>query len=340
MNIQENISLKNYNTFGIDVKAKYFAELQSKEDIQQIINNKIFTDNKYLILGGGSNILFTKDFDGIVLNINYKGIEIIKENNEKVFINVNAGEIWDDFVDYSINHNYYGLENLSGIPGNVGSSPVQNIGAYGVELKDVLYQLEAISIKTGKTIIFSNKECEFDYRSSVFKNKLKNQYLILSVQFRLSKLPHFNLEYADLKKELSVRNLQNTELSSKLIREIIIRTRQSKLPKPSELGNAGSFFKNPVINEALYNKIKIEFPDIKYFVLPDNMYKIPAAWLIEQCGWKSKKFGNAGVYSNQPLIIVNQGNATGAEIFELSLKIQNSVYERFGIPLESEVNII
>ena len=338
MKTKQNFSLKLLNTFGIDVKAKYFVELNSDEEILSFLSSRFLKNKQFLILGGGSNILFTNDFDGVVVKINSKGINIIKENEDFIYVDAKAGEVWQDFVDYCLENNYAGLENLSLIPGSVGAAPIQNIGAYGVELKDVFYQLTAINIQTGEIKKFNKEDCNFGYRSSIFKNKLKNKYIIKSVVFKLSKKPVFNTKYGAIEDEL--KNMGIGKLNIQVISEAVSRIRKRKLPDIEEIGCAGSFFKNPVVSAEEFKNLKKDFIDIIAFQQPDETYKISAGWLIEQCGWKSKKIGNAGVYKNQALVLVNYGNSTGKEILELSCKIENSVFEKFNIRLNKEVNIL
>jgi UDP-N-acetylmuramate dehydrogenase len=337
MQILENISLKPYNTFGIDATAKYFAELFTEDDVLSFLSTHRAAAAPILILGGGSNILFSKNFEGTVVRISTKGIEMREEDDDSVVINANAGERWDDVVKYCVDHGWGGLENLSLIPGNVGTSPVQNIGAYGVEMKDVLYSLEAINLETHEKRMFTPAECELEYRESVFKEHLKGKYMILNVTFRLSKEPVLNLGYAQIREEMDEMSVDQPSIQS--VREAVIRIRRRKLPDPAEIGNAGSFFKNPVVLEDKLLELKEKFPFIVFYT-QRNEFKIPAAWLIEQCGWKGKRFGDAGVHVHQPLVLVNYGNATGGEILDLAHRIRESVSERFGILLEQEVNVI
>lgn len=337
MNIKQNFSIKFFNTFGIDVKAKYFVELNSDEEIISFLSSGFLKNKQFLILGGGSNILFTKDFSGVVLKINSKGITILKKDEDFIYIKAMAGEVWQDFIDYNIKNNYVGLENLSTIPGSVGASPIQNIGAYGVELKDVFYQLTAINIQTGDIIKFNKEDCNFSYRSSIFKNELKNKYIINSVVFRLFRKPVFNTKYGAI--EMELRDMGINKLSVSAISEAISRIRKRKLPDIEQIGCAGSFFKNPVITEEEFKNLKKDFPNIIAYEQPDKTFKVAAGWLIEQCGWKGKRIGNAGVYKNQALVLVNYGNSTGKEILELSCKIENSVFDKFNIRLNKEVNV-
>lgn len=338
MKLDENKSLKNYNTFGIEATARYFLELNTKEEIFEFIQSAKFKNIAQLILGGGSNLLFTKDFDGIVLKNNLKGIELIEETDEHIFVKSAAGEIWHNFVSYCIQHNYAGIENLSLIPGCVGASPMQNIGAYGVEIKDVFHSLEAIQLSDASIHNFSKNDCEFGYRESVFKRKLKNQFLISAVTFRLNKIPHYNTSYGAIEKEME--QMQVKEVSIAAISAAVCNIRRSKLPNPSEIGNAGSFFKNPVITTAQFDQLKQAFPDIVGYRNSDTETKLAAGWLIEQCGWKGFRKGDAGVHKNQALVLVNYKDATGSQIYDLSQEVMDSVQAKFGVVLEREVNII
>ena len=338
--IQENISLKKFNTFGIDVAAKYFAIFNSVDELSELLEPKrLPTANcQLLTLGGGSNILFTKNFDGLVLKNELKGIELVKEDEHHVYIKAAAGENWHQFVLHCINNNWAGVENLSLIPGNVGASPMQNIGAYGVEIKDVFYSLEAFHLKEKKTVQFNIDDCAFGYRESVFKKKYKNEFVITSVVFRLSKQPKFNTSYGAIEQELEKMGVK--QLSIKVISDAVISIRSSKLPNPEQIGNAGSFFKNPEIESAAFNLLHSKFPGIVGYKLHNDNVKLAAGWLIEQCGWKGYRDGDAGCHARQALVLVNYGNATGEEIYALSEKIIESVKENFSVSLEREVNII
>lgn len=338
MTIQENHSLKKLNTFGIDASARYFVELSDVEQIQELLSESKFIKTQKLILGGGSNLLFTKNFDGIVLKNNLKGIQLIKEDADFYFVKVGAGEVWHEFVMHCIEHNYAGLENLSLIPGNVGASPMQNIGAYGVEIKDSFYELEALNIADKTVRTFNNAECKFGYRESVFKRELKDQFIITSVTYKLRKKPVFNTSYGAIEKELEAMGIQ--EISIQAISQAVCNIRRSKLPNPAEIGNAGSFFKNPEVVRGKYEFLKSRFPAIVSYDLENGNVKLAAGWLIEQTGWKGKTFGDAGVHKLQALVLVNYGNAKGSEIFELSQKVMDAVKNKFGIELEREVNII
>jgi UDP-N-acetylmuramate dehydrogenase len=337
MKVFENVSLKKLNTFGIDAAAKYFTALETLEEMKEILSDKRAVSNNKLILGGGSNLLFTKDFDGMVLKNDLKGISLVREDENHYYIKAGGGEVWHSFVMHCIANDYSGLENLSLIPGNVGASPMQNIGAYGVEIKDHFYELEALHIQDKTIQTFNAAECKFGYRESVFKRELKDQFIIVSVTFRLPKKPVYNTSYGAIEKELEAMDVK--ELSIKAISQAVINIRSSKLPNPAEIGNAGSFFKNPVISTEHFEKLKAEFPGIVSYPAQDGV-KLAAGWLIEQCGWKGKTFGDAGVHKLQALVLVNYGNAKGSGIYELSQKIMDSVKEKFGVVLEREVNII
>ena len=337
MQILRNISLKAYNTFGIDVKAGYFAELHSGNDIPAFFNGLQEDQMPVLILGGGSNILFTKDFRGTVACIRSKGITKLMEDKDHVYLKVAAGEVWDDVVKYAVEHGLGGIENLSLIPGNAGTAPVQNIGAYGVELKDVIYSVEAADVVSRHYRSFRPADCEFGYRTSLFKKQGSGRLVITSICLKLDKHPVLNLGYGDIRRELAKAGITGPAISE--VRETIINIRHNKLPDPAEIGNAGSFFMNPVIIADEYARLIEEYPHMPSFRSGDAI-KIPGAWLIERCGWKGKRFGDAGVHGNQPLVLVNYGNATGQEILSLAENIISSVKEKFGITLEKEVNII
>jgi UDP-N-acetylmuramate dehydrogenase len=337
LKLLQNISLKQYNTFHIDVSTEYFAAFSTADELKELLNYQSTSLHKF-ILGGGSNILFTKNVNGLVLKNELKGIELIKEDAHHFYVKAAAGENWHQFVMHCINHNYAGLENLSLIPGNVGASPMQNIGAYGVEIKDVFESLEALN-KSDQTIhIFSANDCVFGYRESIFKRKFKDQFVILNVTFRLNKEPVFNTSYGAIKQELE--KMQVKKLSIQEISQAVINIRSSKLPDPAKIGNAGSFFKNPTTSLKEFQKLKDVHSSIPNYVVDDKHVKIPAAWLIEQCGWKGYRINDAGVHVHQPLVLVNYGMANGDEIYRLSEKIEQSVKHRFGINLEREVNII
>lgn len=338
MQLLKNISLKKYNTFAIDVSAKLFCEVSSKTVLQQMLESEIVKSEKKLILGGGSNILFTKDFDGIVIKNNIGGMEAIYENENYALIKSGSGVIWHDLVLFSIARNLGGIENLSLIPGCVGASPIQNIGAYGVELKDVFYELEAIEIISGAVKIFNAADCKFGYRDSVFKNEAKNQFVIVSVTLKLNKHPVINSSYGAIENELKKTNVDVPTVKD--VSDAVIKIRKSKLPDPAAIGNAGSFFKNPEISKEKFLSLKSTYEKIAAYDLPHGNVKLAAGWLIEQCGWKGKITGHTGSHKDQALVLVNYGNATGNEIFDLAKKIQQSVFEKFGVQIETEVNII
>lgn len=338
MQIQENISLKPFNTFGIDAKAKKFIVFRSVADLQEGLtaNGKPPTAN--LILGGGSNILFAKDFDGVVLKNEIRGIEKVSEDESSVYIKAGAGENWHQFVLHCIENNYAGVENLSLIPGCVGASPMQNIGAYGVEIKDVFQELTAFHLEEKSNYTFRLKDCEFSYRDSIFKNRYKGQFAIVNVTLRLNKQPVYHTSYGAIEQELEKMGVK--ELNIRAISDAVINIRSSKLPDPKEVGNAGSFFKNPSVDKKKFERLRSEFPGIVGYENADGTIKLAAGWLIEQCGWKGFRQGDAGVHPKQALVLVNYGNASGNEVFDLSEKVLQSVNEKFNVLLEREVNII
>lgn len=336
MQIQQNISLKPFNTFGIDVKARSFASFSSADELAWLIEQA--APSSVLILGGGSNMLFTADVDGLVLKNEIKGMEMVYEDNEFVYIKVGAGENWHQFVLHCIHHKLAGVENLSLIPGNTGAAPMQNIGAYGVEIKDVFHELEAFHIKEKTLVRFKLGDCGFGYRESVFKRKYKDQFAILTVTYKLSKQPVFNISYGAIRQELD--NAGVRELSIKAVSDAVIRIRSSKLPDPALIGNAGSFFKNPQVSHQQFAILQQQFPLLVAYPQADGSVKLAAGWLIEQCGWKGYRQGDAGCYAKQALVLVNYGHATGKEIYDLSAAIVQSVQEKFNVVLEREVNII
>lgn len=338
MTVQENYSLKKLNTFGIDAYSRYFATFNTVEQLKELLSDNKLGQTERLILGGGSNILFTKNFDGITLKNDLKGIEIVKEDTNHYYIKAAAGEVWHEFVMHCVNNNYAGLENLSLIPGCVGASPMQNIGAYGVEIKDTFFELEALHIADKTIQTFNNSDCKFGYRESVFKRELKNQFIILSVTYRLNKTANFNTSYGAIEKELETMGVK--ELNIQAISKAVCNIRSSKLPNPAEIGNAGSFFKNPEVSRNTYESLKANFPAIVGYELENGNVKLAAGWLIEQCGWKGKTIGDAGVHKLQALVLVNYSNAKGKEIYDLSQKIMDSVKEKYGVELEREVNIL
>lgn len=336
MNIHENVSLKPYNTFGLDVKAKYFIEIKNLNDLKEIV--KANKSDKLFILGGGSNMLLTQDINKIVVKLDLQGITVIQEDEDTVLVEAQAGENWHEFVLWCIEHNYGGVENLSLIPGNVGTTPIQNIGAYGVEIKDVMYSCKALNIKTSEVVEFTNEQCEFGYRESVFKNSLKDQYIVISTTFRLTKNNHvLKIEYGAIKGELESNNI--TVPTIKDISDAVISIRQSKLPDPKEIGNSGSFFKNPIVDKETFLRLQNGYPKMPFYAVSDSEIKIPAGWLIETSGFKGYRLGDAGVHEKQALVLVNYGKAEGDQIKKLSETIQKEVYNLFGISIQAEVNI-
>lgn len=337
MKIIPNQSLKAYNTFGIEALAKAFIAIQNETELAEVLRDN--SDKKLFILGGGSNMLLTQDINALVIHINNKGITVVKEDDDFVWVKGNAGEVWHKFVLWCIDHNFGGIENLSLIPGNVGATPVQNIGAYGVEIKDTFDSCEAMEIATQQMRTFHKGDCQFGYRESIFKGELKNKYIILSVTFKLRKSKHkINTSYGAIDAELEKMNIKNPTI--KEVSNAVIAIRQSKLPDPKELGNSGSFFKNPVVPISVYEKAKEKHPDIPNYPVSETHVKVPAGWLIEQAGFKGKRFGDAGIHSKQALVLVNYGHATGSEIWSVAQHIQQTVKEMFGIVIEAEVNVI
>ncbi|MFZ6010953.1 MAG: UDP-N-acetylmuramate dehydrogenase [Bacteroidota bacterium] len=339
LNIQENISLLPYNTFGIAASARYFVTVASVRDIQELISSSLFKKSKRLILGGGSNILLTGDFDGLVIKNDLKGIEKVVEDDEKVTLKIGAGENWHALVMNCVANDYGGLENLSLIPGTVGAAPMQNIGAYGVEIKEIINTVEAVDLASGEIRTYTKTECQFGYRESIFKQTLKDKCFISSITLTLTKKNHrFNTSYGAITDVLNQQGVK--ALSVKAISDAVIHIRQHKLPDPSVIGNAGSFFKNPSIQHDLHDFLKQQHPSLPSFPGENGLVKIPAAWLIEQCGWKGKTFNNIGVHKLQALVLVNYGGGTGEKIWQLAMDIQASVREKFDITLQPEVNII
>jgi len=335
--LQENISLKPYNTFGIDVKARFFAEIFEEQDLIALRKSTAFQDKKILVLGGGSNMLFTEDFDGLVLKISISGIAA-EFSETDVMVIAGAGVVWNDLVNYCVAEDFAGIENLSLIPGTVGASPIQNIGAYGVELKDVFESCEAFEIATGEFRKFNYADCHFAYRDSIFKNELKGQFIITSVAFRLNTNDKINSQYGAIQALLAERAIVKPTIGD--ISSIVSEIRVSKLPDPSTIGNAGSFFKNPVIDKLAYEKIKEQFPAMISYPAPDGKMKLAAGWLIESCGFKGVVDGHTGTWKNQALVLVNHGGATGKEVYSFSEKIIDTVQEKFGVNLEREVNVL
>jgi UDP-N-acetylmuramate dehydrogenase len=338
MIVQKDVQLRPFNTFGIEATAKYFIEVSSIEQLQQVLQSPYYQSTELLILGGGSNMLLTKDFDGLVIKIAIKEFEVVNENEDNIWIKAGAGLVWHDLVMQCVNQNYAGMENLSLIPGTVGAAPMQNIGAYGIEIKEVFEELQALEIATGEIKNFDKAMCNFGYRESIFKHEAKGKYIILNVTFKLSKKPTFHVEYGAIKDTLAEMGVN--EMSIKAISDAVIQIRQSKLPNPAEIGNAGSFFKNPEILKSQFENLKAQFPTIPSYPVSETTTKVPAGWLIEQAGWKGQRFGNVGVHAKQALVLVNYGGGKGKEIKELSQKIQASVKEKFGIQLSVEVNFI
>ena len=337
MQVLSNYSLKKHHTFGTDVYARYYTEINTVEKFISLQSEGIYKANKLLILGGGSNLLFTQNFDGLVIKNNFLGREIIREDENFIWVKVSAGENWHQFVLWCVSRNYGGVENLSLIPGCVGASPMQNIGAYGVEIKDVCEEVHAIDLKTGDEHIFTNEACKFGYRESVFKTSFKNKFLINAVTFRLLKKPVFNTSYGAIEQELKTMGI--SEITVKNVSDAVIRIRSTKLPDPNKIGNAGSFFKNPEVEHAKYDALIQQFPGLVAYPMENGHYKLAAGWLIEQCGFKGKREGDAGVHVNQALVLVNYGHASGEDIFKLSQEILDAVLLKFEVVLEREVNI-
>lgn len=337
MEIIKNQSLKHYNTFGIDVKAREFVSIHSEEELREVLREN--TGKRIFVLGGGSNMLLTKDVDALVVHIDIKGKEILSEDEDHAIIRAMSGETWHEFVLYTIGENLGGLENMSLIPGNVGTTPIQNIGAYGAEIKDTFVSCDAMNIHTQEMRTFTREECKFGYRESIFKNEEKGNYIILSVTFRLTRRNHkINTGYGDIQKKLAENGIVNPTLKD--VSDAVIAIRRSKLPDPKELGNSGSFFKNPIVPIAVYEKAKAAYPDIPHYPVSETEVKVPAGWLIEHAGFKGYREGDAGVHKNQALVLVNYGNASGADILALSRKVQQAIFDKYGIRIEAEVNVI
>ncbi len=336
--LQENVSLRPFNTFGFDALARFFVEVHSVDELREVLQHSDLRGLPWLLLGGGSNVLLTGNFDGLVIRIAISGKKIVRETDQHVWLRVGAGENWHELVEFCLQKNLAGLENLSLIPGSVGASPMQNIGAYGVEIKDVFDSLEALHLETGELRRFSHEECHFGYRESVFKHELKGQYAIVSVTFRLDKTPTFHTGYGDIQRTLAEMGV--SELSIGAVSEAVVRIRRSKLPDPAQLGNAGSFFKNPEIPKNQFDALKARFPGLPGYPTSETTVKVPAGWLIEQAGWKGRRFGAVGVHERQALVLVNYGGGTGDEIRQLAERVQASVEEKFGIRLSAEVNFV
>lgn len=338
MLIEENFSLKPHNTFGLDVIANLKASIEQSEDLEELFKSDRYRAVKKMVLGGGSNVLFTRNFLGMVLKMEIQGVEVMEEGDDSILVSFGAGENWHQCVLWAVEKGYGGIENLSLIPGTIGAAPMQNIGAYGVELKEVFHSLEAYEIKTGKMVRFFNEDCKFGYRYSVFKGAQRDKYIITKVNLRLSKKTNFNISYGAIKETLESMGVE--QLSLKSVSQAVINIRQSKLPDPAQIGNAGSFFKNPVVENGYFDSLRAAFEEIPGYRLDEEFTKVPAAWLIDQCGWKGKRFGNVGVHDKQPLVLVNHGGGKGKEIINLSKDIQKSVQGTFGIQLDTEVNVI
>ncbi|HKO76290.1 MAG TPA: UDP-N-acetylmuramate dehydrogenase [Flavobacterium sp.] len=337
MEILNNFSLKNYNTFGIEAKAEQFVAVHSVSELKSILEQN--KNKKKFVLGGGSNMLLTKNIEALVIHIDLKGKKILKEDADFVWVESQSGENWHQFVLWAIDQNFGGLENMSLIPGNVGTTPVQNIGAYGAEIKDFFVSCEAINIENQEIRTFTKEECNFGYRESIFKHEVKDQYIITSVVFKLTKQNHkINTSYGDITAELAKNNITTPGLKD--VSNAVIAIRKSKLPDPAELGNSGSFFKNPILLKSDFEKIHQNFPEMRFFDISETEVKVPAGWLIEQAGLKGKRFGDAGIHKNQALVLVNYGGATGQEILDVSKTVQDTVFNTFGIHIEAEVNII
>lgn len=337
MEIKKDYSLLSHNTFGMNVKTSVFIEYESVEELKDVLSKFPLESDKWFHIGSGSNLLFTKDYQGTILHSAIKGYEVLHEDEDEVVIRVGAGEVWDDFVAYTVANGWYGAENLSLIPGEVGASAVQNIGAYGVEVKDLIVRVETVDVSSGKEHIFENELCGYAYRESVFKHRLKGKYIVTHVVYSLSKKSNYKLEYGNIRAELEK---SACELTLQNVRQTIINIREAKLPNPEIQGNAGSFFMNPIISRTLFDRLLVEYPQMPHYNVDDAHVKIPAAWMIDQCGWKGKQMGNAGVHDKQALVLVNCGGATGEEIVSLSNHIQQTVYDKFGIHIVPEVNFI
>ncbi len=338
MLVEQNASLKNLNTFHIDARADLIASIVNIDDLDEIFTTYKYKAKKKLILGGGSNILFTRNYLGIVLKMEINGIEVVEDSSDSVIVGFGAGENWHQCVLWCIEQGLGGIENLSLIPGTIGAAPMQNIGAYGVEIKEIFHSLEAYEIKSGKIVKFYNEDCKFGYRYSIFKGALKDKYVITRVFLRLTKKPVFNIEYGNLKEKLEEMGVWSLDLKN--VSQAVIDIRQAKLPDPMEIGNAGSFFKNPVIETDYFESLQAAFENIPGYKVDKENTKVPAAWMIDQCGWKGKRIGDIGVHDKQALVLVNHGNGAGKDILELSRDIQKSVFKTFGVQLETEVNIV
>ena len=335
--MQEHVSLKAYNTFGIDAFARFLVEVNSVEELKEVLSDDRFQNTPQLVIGGGSNVLLTRDFEGLVIVNSIKHIKVLSEDSDSVVLESGAGEVWHDLVMFCVDKGWGGIENLSLIPGSVGAAPMQNIGAYGVEIKDVFVQLSALNLQTLEEETFTNEDCQFGYRESIFKRNLKGKHIITSIQLKLSKEPTVNTSYGAIETELSIAGISKPSIQD--VSTAVIKIRQSKLPDPALLGNAGSFFKNPVVDISKFEELKVSHPSIPNYPAPGGV-KLAAGWLVEQCGWKGKQIGNCGSHEKQALVIVNYGGSTGSEIFHLSEEILQSVKKEFGIQLEREVNVV
>jgi len=336
MKIYENYSLKEHNTFNLDVKTRWFVEYESEEDLKTLLSDEFFFSQTFWHIGQGSNLLFLSDYNGIIVHSAIKGIEVIKEDENSVWVKAGAGVVWDDFVAYCVEKDWAGVENLSLIPGEVGASAVQNIGAYGAEVGDCITEVHAYFLENGEKRVFSNAECKFAYRKSIFKTEQnKGKYYVTHVVFQLSKKDVFNIEYGNLKE-----TLKDKEINLKTIREAVIAVRESKLPDPKQFGNAGSFFMNPYVGMEQFKSIQRQYPNMPFYPVNDEVVKVPAAWLIDQCGMKGKTLGGAAVHEKQPLVLINKNAATGAEIAQLAEEVKNAVKKKFAVELQPEVNYI
>ncbi|MFT7197523.1 MAG: UDP-N-acetylmuramate dehydrogenase [Marinoscillum sp.] len=338
MLLEENYSLQYDNTFRIDASASFKASIAQSEHLEEVYQTAKFRNVKKLILGGGSNILFTRNFLGLILKMEIKGIEVVQEDENSLVVAFGAGENWHQCVLWAVEHGYFGMENLSLIPGTIGAAPMQNIGAYGIELKEVFHSLEAFNISTHQIERFYNEDCKFGYRYSIFKGPLKDKYIVTKVYLRLSKKPNFNITYGNLKETLDAMGVE--ELTLKNVSQAVINIRQSKLPDPLQIGNAGSFFKNPVIDQDFFESLRAAYEEIPGYKVDEQLVKLPAAWLIDQCGWKGKREGDVGVHDKQALVLVNHGNGKGKDVLKLSEQIQKSVFSKFAVTLEREVNVV
>ena len=338
MTIHQKFSLKLHNTFGLDVSTQQYAQVETADELKDLYLGPKFRTIKKMVLGGGSNVLFTRNWLGLIVHMGIPGIDVVSESDEQVQVGVGAGVIWHQLVMWVVEKGYGGIENLSLIPGTVGAAPMQNIGAYGVELKDTFHSLEALELKTGKTVRFYKEDCGFDYRFSVFKGEFKGDYIITRVYLTLQKQPILNTSYGAIEQTLGDMNVDRPTI--KEVSQAVIDIRQSKLPDPAEIGNAGSFFKNPIVEKAHYEALDALFPDIPHYFLPHDEVKIPAAWLIEKCGWKGYERGDIGVHDKQALVLVNHGFGHGMEIRKLAMEIMRSVKKEFQIDLQAEVNMV